>query len=485
MKKQFSFLLALIVALLSVSCGSSETPSDTGSSAASAAEAQSTALIDTLAEADFGGKDFTIWGEKQTTRSDYFEAEDANGDVIIDAVFERNRVVEERYNLKLKFTLADWGSKNVQTLQTLILSGDNSVDLYTATHLYQGPMLVSNYYVDWNTVPTVDLSLPCYVADANRTYSIGGKTPLLFGEFMESNVLRCWNFVFNRRLVDENKLEDPYKAVDEGRWTIDYLMNATKNISRDLDGDTKFTETDFYGFATDKLATLDAFSRSVGIRAIKKDADNLPVLDFYNDNVVEAFEKIYALYYDCPGTYVIKDSLAHIDGIFAEGNAVFASSRIDLLMNEKMRDFKDDYGVLPYPKLKESQDYATYLSGTFSAQMIAVCQPEANREKIGIVAQALNVLGHANVVPAIYETTLKTKTTRDEDSVRMLDLILANRIYSFDSCDEANFALSPIKTLRGLIGSSRSKDIASYYASSKEQAEAWIQSMIDAYRDAE
>ena len=152
-------------------------------------------------------------------------------------------------------------------------------------------------------------------------------------------------------------------------------------------------------------------------------------------------------------------------------------------MNAEIREMTDDYGVLPYPKLDESTDgYGTYLSGTFSAQMISVNQPQESWHKMGTIVEALNVYSHELVLPAIYEVTLKTKTSRDENSIEMLDLILDSRTYSFDSCDEDGFPLSPIKTLRDLIGWKKSTDIASYYASVEATAQAWIDNMIEAYQ---
>lgn len=151
-------------------------------------------------------------------------------------------------------------------------------------------------------------------------------------------------------------------------------------------------------------------------------------------------------------------------------------------MNAEIRDMKDDYGVLPYPKLEEGAGgYGTYLSGTFSAQMISKITSEDKLPMIGMITEALNAYGHEYVTPAIYEVTLKTKTSRDEKSVEMLDMILASREYSFDSMDESNFPLSPIKTIRQLIGA-QSKDIASYYAANEASAKEWVNKMIEAYK---
>ena len=145
---------------------------------------------------------------------------------------------------------------------------------------------------------------------------------------------------------------------------------------------------------------------------------------------------------------------------------------------------EDEYGVLPYPKRDESiEGYPTYLSGTVSTQMVGVSQPEEAYDMIGTVTQALNAYSYDYVTPAIYEITLKTKNVHDEDSVRMLDIILANRQYSFDACDEAQFPLAPSYSVRYLIGGQKSKDIASYYEKNEKKALKWIEDIISAYED--
>lgn len=478
-----SLLLIAMLAASAASCGGDAPSADTTAAGGDTTEPVETSVIDTLAKADYKGHEFRILGETQSAGSDYFDAEEETGDVINDNVYRRNRAVEDMYNIKLAFDLVEW-KEGDDRIHDLVMAGDNSFDLFTCTHLYLGSLLVEGFFVDWRDVPGIDFDAPCYVQDANETYSIGDSRPLLFGDFMETNVMRCWNFLFNKRLVDEYKIENPYTVVDEGRWTIDYLIKTTRDIAADVDGNATMDEMDMYGFATDKLATLDGFTRSLGMTAIKKDNNNLPVLDYWKESTVTAYEKLYTLYHECAGTWVDPNSLGHIETMFAEGRAVFASTRLDFVMKDAMRDMEDDYGVLPYPKLEESGEYATYLSGTFSAQMIGVTQPEADWERTGTITHALNVLSHEYVIPAIYDVTLKTKTTRDEDSARMMDMIFANRRFSFDSVDEMGFMLSPVKSVRALIGSQKSKDIASYYAANETQAKEWIQNMIDAYNDA-
>ena len=110
-------------------------------------------------------------------------------------------------------------------------------------------------------------------------------------------------------------------------------------------------------------------------------------------------------------------------------------------------------------------------------------QAEEAYDMIGTVTQALNAYSCDYVTPAIYKITLKTKNVHDEDSVRMLDMIRANRRYSFDACDEAQFPLAPGYSVRYLIGGQKTKDIASYYKKNEKKAQKWIDDIISAYEN--
>ncbi|NLE13670.1 MAG: hypothetical protein GX628_08355 [Clostridiales bacterium] len=492
--KSVSVIAVLVLtAVLLSSCGSrsgggADITSAAGTEGSDATETSVTKPIDTLPQADYDGYVFNIFGATESATlgragtHDYFYMEQETGEPVDDAVYQRNAKVSEMYNMEFAFHLEDWGASKA-AMEANVLAGDSTYDLYTNKLLRMGSLIASKYMVSWEDIPNIDLDAEWFVQNANRTYSLGGNTVMLFGDYMETNILRCWNMAYNKTLAADYGIGDLYGTVIDGGWTIDYLSELSKDISRDLDGDGVFTEADQYGLITDKLATIDAFSRSLGFTAVAKDEDDLPVLAFWNDNTVTAYEKLYSLYWDNAGTYVHKDSLGQIKTMFAPGRGVFCTFRIDFLMQPYMRDMEDDYGVLPYPKLNEKQEnYATYLSGTFSPQMVTITQPEEDWERTGVITTALNAYGHEWVTPAIYEVTLKTKTARDEESLAMFDLILDNRVYSFDACDESAFPLSPLNALRNRIGGSKSPDIASYYASVEASAQAWLDKIIEQYQ---
>ncbi len=479
MKKQLSFALALCLMSGMVSCGNTPVSPSNETKPVETTAPDPHPLLSALPDADFGGYDFRICGEIQ---KDHYEVEEQTGEVVDDAVWSRNSSVSERYNVKLTYQLVEW-KKGPDLIKNSVMAGDNAFDLATCTHLYLGGLLTSGCFLDWNTIPNVDLTKPYYTAAANETYSLGDKTMLLFGDFMDSNLTKCWVYLFNKRLADEYRLGDLYETARSGKWTYDFLRKSIMDLHSDLDGNTVFDKHDFYGLITDIYAAVDAYARSFGFTAITKDENNLPKLDFWRESTADAYQKLYDLYYNTPGLFVHEGSGMENLATFAEGNSVFTTAQIAFLNKEELRNMADDYGILPYPKLNETDDiYATFLSGTYSAQMIPSSAPASSLERTGILTEALNAYSHELVFPALYDVSIKNKAARDAESVEMLDLVVAGRRYSFDSLDEQKFKLSPVCVLRNNI-QKNVESIASYYEANRASCEGWITSMIEAVQN--
>lgn len=103
---------------------------------------------------------------------------------------------------------------------------------------------------------------------------------------------------------------------------------------------------------------------------------------------------------------------------------------------------ENDYGILPYPKWDEAQtEYYTMVDG--SHDILAVPITATNLERTGIITEALSAESYKRVIPAYYETALKTKYARDDESVQMLDMIANSRVfdigYVYDGWSGASF----------------------------------------------
>ena len=58
---------------------------------------------------------------------------------------------------------------------------------------------------------------------------------------------------------------------------------------------------------------------------------------------------------------------------------------------------------------------------------MSVPKTNSDLERTGIILEALARESSDTVIPAYYDVTLKNKLLRDDDSVKMLDIIFGNR----------------------------------------------------------
>ena len=98
-----------------------------------------------------------------------------------------------------------------------------------------------------------------------------------------------------------------------------------------------------------------------------------------------------------------------------------------------MRDMTTDFGILPYPKYDENQtDYYTYVQ-TWASGCAAIPLTCLDINASSIIMEDMTYLSSQYVTPAFYETALKNKYARDNESQEMLDLICETR-----TCDIGN-----------------------------------------------
>ena len=115
------------------------------------------------------------------------------------------------------------------------------------------------------------------------------------------------------------------------------------------------------------------------------------------------------------------------DTIFNSNRAVFYLNTVTTA--ERHRDSELDFGILPYPKLNSEQKEYGHNVSAFHCQFLCVPELVKSYERSGIVLEALAYQGKKLLTPAYYDQTLIGKSVRDEESVAMLDIIFASRVF--------------------------------------------------------
>ena len=436
--------IALFIALLTASgsivgCAQTSTETDT-----TAVQPHETVLTETetqeitpnLPDSDFGGYEFRVLTRGDTniyfiSRDIY--AESITGDSINDAVYNRNQAVEEKYNFTIKEIGGDTADPDKQVTKA-ITAGEDAYDMIMIAGTSCASLAVQKYLLELTAMPYMDLSKPWYDQSANAALSIANKLYMTSGDINIMDNDATWSILFSKKLAYDLIEEDLYSLVEEGTWTMDKMAEYCRLAYQDLNGNSKYDPDDQWALLGEPWNTM-GFIGGGGSNTVEKDKNDIPYIAVDAEGFYDTFLQAMALNADESFT-MISDRFASqfsdvwlecINKAFIEARALFfctALNRVPLL-----RDMDTDFGILPMPKHDVAQENYNCVVSVYSANMLSVPITNADSERTGIIIEALSAASVDTLTPAYYETTLKGKSTRDEESAAMLDLIFANRAY--------------------------------------------------------
>ena len=229
MKKAARYIAAILATIqLSaiVSCGENgtrtpETSAGESDATTTAAETRNP-LDDDLPELDFGGKELHVRSVTYETGSylTLFDVEEQTGDVVFDALYKRNRLIEDRFNMKFVCDEASIG-ENTSLLKSLVMAGDASYDLIQCINRDAFSAGLDGYLMPLESLTYLDLSKPYYSKDINEQLCINGKQLFAYSDECFQMFESALILTFNKRMTDDFGLTSPYELVRDGKWTYD------------------------------------------------------------------------------------------------------------------------------------------------------------------------------------------------------------------------------------------------------------------------
>ncbi|MCL1792966.1 MAG: extracellular solute-binding protein [Oscillospiraceae bacterium] len=441
MKKQKKYLCLCVCALILLASCSQNADGESKKEGATNAEAGETGetaadYLDSIAPgipvSDYGGYEFRVLTNDDETHTvplhtrDIVAAEET-GEPINDAVYKRNAEIEEKFNVIIANIAMGSGYTPADALKKAVLAGEDDYDLLVTYAPGAAQAAAAGHLLNWNTLPYIDMSKPWWFAGAAENLSVGNKIFISLSDLSISTLHYVYMVYFNKDLQKDFSVENLYDLVRNGAWTFDKISEVTKGVTLDLNGDGVMDDSDRYG-AIISYAALNFFYAG-GNTLTVKDENNYPYLNIATERAVNTFEKAYDI---CHADYVrfapewINEN--EMRDMFKNGQAFLyfhSLSKIDSL-----RDMETDFGVLPYPKLDETQQkYTSYID--LHNPLMGVPSTVSELERTGAIIEELSYLSKKYLVPAYYDTTLKTKFARDEDSVEMLDIIRDGVVFDF------------------------------------------------------
>ncbi len=483
-------LASLLCLLLLMSCGdgaqddSVTTDVNTGTDTtavdtAELTEMQKRALLkDDLPEKSFGGKQFRISTKEGTLYE--IDIEEETGDLIDDALYARNRRIEERFAVEIVpiITNANDGSTHVNAVKQSILASDDAFDL-AATYVFtSGPLVTEGYYLNWLDMPYNDMSKPWWINGVNENFRVGDAMYTAVGDMCLSTLQLTYGLFYNRtKGLDYDLNETVYGKVFDGTWTIDSFMTIIADVYTDLNGDGTRDKDDFYGFVAENATNLDVYTFAFDIPIVSRDDRDLPQLVMNTEKTVAAIEKINTLYWETPGSYIPEGDYNLPITMFANGHALFTTTFLKQAFSS-FREMTDDYSILPYPKWDEKQEnYMTGAMDNYSVLGIPITVTDI--EMVSIITEALNIESYKTLYPTYYEQALQNKYARDAESIQMIDMLMQGRNFDFSTLFTSN--MNYISTLFRDVVNSKALNFASQYTKIEKEALKGLEDVLKAY----
>jgi len=363
-------------------------------------------------------------------------AENENSDLVNDANYRRNALVGEHFGVEMNIvktgaaTTGEGQQEATTQFRSLIEANDDTYHTFVhVQHTGMPQMILEKYFVDWNTVPYINMEDEWWYQNITKDLCFGDKVYVMTGDYaLYIDKIDC--LLFNRDVFDELGLEYPYQDVLDGTWTWDKFEELIKLGAKDLNGDGLMTYgEDRWGLLGWQPELLYALLVSTGYAPLEKDADNMPVLNQNVDETHAIFERVVNLFKDKQSAWSeTTDYMSQHNG-FSEGKAMFKDLFLGSITTYADVDF--DFGILPYPKWDENSEYQNRSSNMTALTYIPVTN--SNLELTGAVLEEMAYQSAKELTPLYFDIVLTVKNTRDVESEAMLPIIKNNARFLYSS----------------------------------------------------
>lgn len=425
-------LLIILLAILAIcfifSCSAQDETDDKTKTLVLTSESEAPILR----EVDFDGAEYKILAAVEQWNDKYAVVE-ADGDIIRDAVHNANQAAAENYNIVIKYDVVNGyfaGMSEVQTrLKNSAFAGDMAYDLFIAASAYVGGYILEGVLADLNSLSDFDFTAPWWYANINDNLTVNGRRYVCSGSYNLMTISRAWCVFFNKQLLDDIGLSAPYSTVAQGKWTYDFMLENATIACSDLDGDSKYTESDRYGIIGTQTEPFVALPYGMGRFITEIGSNGLPRLTGAPQRTVDIMDKLRNLWGD-KTLYFGTNEIAPADKLipmFSDGRGLFMVYTLNLAEIPVARE-STDFGILPLPKFNENQEH--YYTSSF-CDISAIPLLVRDFEMSTLILEALNATYHENVVPEYYNVALTRKLTRDNDSAEMIDILIEGSVMEF------------------------------------------------------
>ena len=402
----------------------------------------------------------------------YVETDD--GDTIGSAVYSRNSTVEDKYGVKITAEYVSVNNGYLTRVRTNNTSGDDEFKLVTIRTYEMDKLVLEGLMMDLRTQNTFHFDQPWWVPDSVRSFALGDHLYMASTELLLRDKGATAAVFYNYRMAKDEGLTNLYELVDNKEWTMDKMVELAESVARSEDGnDILDSEEDIWGISGGDDSMYYMFNGS-GQKFGHMDEDGYLVMDFGTGDTVDVLQEILEvlMYSDayCNG------AVNGFKDVFKTGNALFDYRLVKTVTG--FRDMTDDYGILPSPLYDDTQENYSSLVWLHHDCVLGIPAATQDVEMASVILEALSYESYYTTYPKFYETVLMNRSTRDDDSKRMLQIVFDTRSYDPGQYWVSDSNLHSGSSFMGLT-KTQSTAVASTWASYKNAVEKAVQKVND------
>lgn len=494
-KRRLSLVLATLMVLSATAIFSGCASGDSDSPEQSLnAESTNEAGTDPFQDVNFDGREFRIYTSTNVAstgmgNSNFLiegDPDEPVGNMVNDAVFERNVTVEEGLGVELVFIHCEASQMEVSSdIQKYTQGGLDEFDIIINDIFGLSLLMVNGHFRNVLDPDCVfDFDQPYWYDDIMNDLRLSnGHQFVLAGDFF-ADILRSAHLLLMNKAIYEDYYHSSadaiYDEVSNFEWTFDRLNQIVTDMYVDKNLNNTVDKGDQFGLINGgSWGYFIPFVVSGNPPFATRDEDGSPIISLQEgDRANQLAAKMGAL--------IANDStsIEHWDTellpSFTNGECLIAcGQRLGSLENPILRQMENDAAVLPYPMLYSGdRKYVTSFHDT--TEMGFIPTTVQDMEFISTVVEVLNRETAAIVIPKYYRESLQVQCVDDAKASAMIDII-------HDNFDNA-FILAYNNTLGNYIfdiffdAASNKREFSTVFAPRQKAVEKKLKQMLTTYR---
>ncbi|MBQ7336978.1 MAG: hypothetical protein IJW40_00835 [Clostridia bacterium] len=462
MKKLLCLLLALLMCMsMLVACATDDEGDDTkepdasGDGTEDGADGQEPTTeedpwLDDLPDTTLGGIELVIAYFAKNGIKDGLsvDAEENNGDLINDSMYDRNTAVEERFDVELIGNSVTPGGGITSVVTPVLTSGATDYDILVGYQYYDIGLAATGLMYNINNLANDYLNIenPWWSTDYINNINYSDKLYWLTGDVTLAHIGTIAASYVNAAIYTEYCEDDYgplYEIVRDKEWTFELMIMMAEDAYHDANGNDKYDSGDQFGFIN-SLGVEMAYC--AGINSSVRDEEGNITIAIDDDRTAEIMWYLNEIW--TSKVAVSNDTEQGQYQIFASGEGMIYFRDLMAAEDQLFRNMEDDFYIVPIPMGDDyfCEDYrSTCMTGN---NIVGLAHTSLYLEESALVLEALAAESYRSVTPVYYDTILKDRYTRDNESKEMIDMVREKvgvdfvNTWSFGYTDAYNFYLT-------------------------------------------